>query len=374
MPRLRVVAVPAFVNRSVNPYNALLYGAVRRVGATVVEAAPWRLLGRRPDVLHVHWPDYFFSAPGMLKAIAKSLLLMGVVGVARTRQARVVWTIHNVRPHEEWHARWEARMWRWFVARVDGYIALTAAGQAAALARFPALGGRPGFVIPHGHYRDEYPDEVDRAAARAALDLPPDARVVTFLGAIRPYKNLPALIDAFRGVPGAEWRLLVAGKPASDELEGAIRRRAAGDPRIRLDLAFVPKERVQHYLRAADLVVFPYREILNSGSALLALSFERPILVPERGAMAELRDAVGGEWVRTYAGEPTAATLVGAMAWVRATPRDPARLLRDLDWEEIARQTLEAYEAVRRVAATRPRQTKPTPLIYAPQRRTEFNR
>ncbi len=352
---MRIVAVPAFVNRTVNPYNALLYGAVRRVGATVVAAAPWRLLGRRPDVLHVHWPDAFFSARRLPKAVATSLLLMLVVLAARMRKARVIWTVHNLRPHEEWHARWEARMWCWFVARVDGYIALTAGGQAAALARFPELGGRPGFVIPHGHYRDEYPAEVDRGAARAALGLPADARVVAFLGAIRPYKNLPALLAAFRGVPGEGWRLLVAGKPAGDDLEAEIRRGAAGEGRVRLDLAFVPKARVQLYLRAADLVVFPYREILNSGSALLALSFDRPILVSERGAMAELAAAVGPEWVRTYGGELTAATLVEAMAWARGCPRDPARLLRDLDWEEIARRTVLAYEAVGRYEAARPR-------------------
>jgi len=351
---MRVVALPAFVNRAVNPYNALLYGAVRRLGATVVEAAPWRLLGRPPDVLHVHWPDAFFSARRLPGAVGKSLLLMGVVGTARLRQARVVWTIHNLRPHEERHARWEARMWRWFVARVDGYIALTAGGQAAALARFPALRGRPGFVIPHGHYKDEYPDEVDRGVARAALGLPPAAPVVVFLGAIRPYKNLPALIDAFRGVPGPAWRLLIAGKPADAALAGEIRRRAAGDGRIRLDLGFVPNDRVQHYLRAADLVVFPYREILNSGSALLALSFERPVLVPALGAMAELQGAVGAEWVRTYHGEPTPKSLAEAMAWARATPRDAKALLRDLDWEEIARQTVAAYEAFGRCEAARP--------------------
>ena len=355
---MRIVAVPAFINRKINPYNALLYGAVRRIGVTVVEAAPWRLLGRQPDVLHIHWPDYFFSAPGLVKAVAKSLLLMGVVGTARRRRARVIWTIHNLRPHEEWHPRWEARMWRWFVARVDGYIALTAGGQAAALERFPALCGRPGFVIPHGHYRDEYPAEVGREEARLALDLPAEAKVVAFFGAIRPYKNVPRLIEAFREAagmalaeesPGEAWRLLVAGKPATAELTAAVRAAAAGDARIRLDLAFVPTARVQLSLRAADLIVFPFAEILNSGSVLLALSFERPILVPGRGSMAEMRQAVGAEWVRTYEGALTGEVLRNAMAWARETPRDPDRLLDDLDWDEIGRQTVAAYEAVRRV-------------------------
>lgn len=343
---LRVVAVPAYRNRATNPYNALLYAAVGRTGVRVEEVSPWRLLRAGYDVLHVHWPEYLFDAPRFGLALLRGLLFVAAIRWARWTGAKIVWTVHNVRAHEPWHARWGERMWRWFARRTDGYIALTPGGRRAALERFPTLDGRPGFVIPHGDYREAYPNEVSRAAARAALGLPAAARVVCFFGAVRPYKNVPALVAAFRGVPGADWRLVVAGKPATPELGAEVAARATGDGRVRLDLGFVPNERVQLFLRAADLLVFPYREIQNSGSALLALSFDRPVLVPERGAMAELREAVGAEWVRTYGGELDAAALMAAMAWAEATPRDGARLRRALDWEAIARETVRAYEAV----------------------------
>lgn len=345
---MRIMAAPAFLNRRLNPYNALLYSALDRAGATIVEASPWALVRSRQDVIHVHWPEYLFSAPTLGRAVVQALLLAAVVVAVRARRTRIVWTVHNVGAHQPWHPRLEARMWRWFVDHVDGYIALTPGGRAAALQRFPALRQRPGFVIRHGHYRDAYPDEVTPAAARAALGLPAEARVVAFLGAIRPYKSLPALIAAFRAVPGDDWRLVVAGKPSPAQPLGPILRPAAEDPRIVLHLGHVPDHRVQVYLRAADLLVFPYREVLNSGSAFLALSFGRPVLVPALGAMAELRETVGAEWVRTYRGELGAGTLVEAMAWARTTPRDPSQLLRDLDWDEIAQETLGAYEAVRR--------------------------
>jgi beta-1,4-mannosyltransferase len=99
-------------------------------------------------------------------------------------------------------------------------------------------------------------------------------------------------------------------------------------------------------LRAADLVVLPYREILNSGSAILALSFARPVLVPAQGAMTELQRDMGREWVRTYPGELRPRTLADALHWARQTPRDPARLFPNMSWETIARQTLRAYLAI----------------------------
>lgn len=351
---MRVMALPAFLNRASNPYNALLYSAVARAGVGVDDFSVWKLLVARPDVLHVHWPDYFFSAPRPWETAAKALGFVLLIGSVRLRRTPVVWTVHNLRAHEQRHARLEARLWRWFVRRIDGYIALTAGGQAAALARFPTLGSRPGFVIPHGHYRDEYPDQVGRDAARADLGLPHLAPVVCFLGAIRSYKNVPELVDAFRLVSDPAWRLVIAGKPSPADLGPALAGRAAAEARIRLDLEFVPRERVQLYLRAADLLVFPYRDVLNSGSALLALSFGRPILVPERGAMAELRQTVGAEWVRTYWGELRAETLVEAMAWATTTPRDERPVLRELDWDEIANQTVLAYKAVRRRRAATP--------------------
>ena len=345
--RVRVLALPAFRNRSVNPYNALLYTAVERLGPTVDEVSPRQLVGLRHDVVHIHWPEYVFDAPGTAKAVAKSLAFALVLTALRRRHTKVVWTIHNLAAHDQWHGRWAGGMWRWFANRVDGYIALSAGGQAAALQRFPMLRRRPGFVIPHGHYRGEYPDSVTREGARAALALPAAAKVVVFVGAIRPYKNVPMLLEAFRLVPGADWRLVVAGQPATPALAADLVARAADDGRVRVDLAFVPRELLQVYLRAADLVVLPYRDVLNSGSAMLALSFDRPVLVPARGAMAELRERVGAEWVCTYEGELTPSLLTEAMDWAGRAPHGASKRLDDLGWDEIARQTVRAYEAVR---------------------------
>lgn len=93
-------------------------------------------------------------------------------------------------------------------------------------------------------------------------------------------------------------------------------------------------------------MVLPYREILNSGSAILALSFGRPLLVPAQGALCELAQRAGAAWVRTYIGELQPATIREALDWAAVTPRDPAQLFRELSWETIARQTLLAYQAI----------------------------
>ena len=50
------MAWPAFANRLENPYNALLYSALRELDVEVVEFSVQRLLfGPRADILHLHW-------------------------------------------------------------------------------------------------------------------------------------------------------------------------------------------------------------------------------------------------------------------------------------------------------------------------------
>ncbi|MDY7008651.1 MAG: hypothetical protein SWX82_33215 [Cyanobacteriota bacterium] len=51
------------------------------------------------------------------------------------------------------------------------------------------------------------------------------------------------------------------------------------DSRIKLKFGFVPDKKLQEYFRAANFVVLPFKDILNSGNALLALSFDCPVLV-----------------------------------------------------------------------------------------------
>ncbi len=94
-----------------NPYLDLLYGALEREGVPFEPdarlTAGW-LVGARRRVrwLHIHWPQslYRFSrGPRVLRG-AISWLKLGVfsarLALARALGYRLVWTIHQVLPHE----------------------------------------------------------------------------------------------------------------------------------------------------------------------------------------------------------------------------------------------------------------------------------
>jgi glycosyltransferase involved in cell wall biosynthesis len=343
---MKILAAPAFKNRRANPYNAALYSAVEAAGATVGEFSKLRVLFGRWDILHLHWPEGPLHAKSGVKAAVIAAYHLLRLAYARSRGAKIVWTVHNLASHHTAHPKLERWFWKTFIPLTDATIHLSRSGLELARQKFPALAEKPHSVIPHGHYRDCYTNDSDWASAREALGLAPDRSVIAFVGQIKPYKNVPALARAFAGTTEPHSTLLVAGKPGDAAIETELQQLARNDSRLVCRLGLIPEESMQHYLNACDLAVFPYREILNSGSAILALSFNRPVLVPARGAMAELREAIGSEWVMTYEGELTSDILREALRWAEETPRPATCDLAPLEWEAIAQKTLNAYETV----------------------------
>ncbi|HEY0463270.1 MAG TPA: glycosyltransferase, partial [Polyangiaceae bacterium] len=280
---LRILARPAYSSFKHNPYTSLLYREVERAGLEVVEYRPYRAPLGPWDVMHVHWPESVFDHT-LIEALPTTESLLMAARYARRQGTKLLWTIHNLRAHEYRHRALEERFWQRFIAELDGVIALTPAGLAAARARFDGLAKVPAWVVPHPHYRGQYQDTTDRASARAELGLPAEGKVLLAFGRMYEYKNVPALLRALRAAPSDPWTVVVAGKPRSPAVERELREAAAGDERVRFQLEYIESSKAQLYFRAADLVVEPYREILNSGTALLALSFDRPVLVPHHGA------------------------------------------------------------------------------------------
>lgn len=341
-----VAAAPAFSTRHANPYNALLYEAIVEQGVTVREYAPVDLLRTRPDIVHLHWPELLLLSShrawqNRLRLASFELLIR----LARLRGTRLVWTVHNDGAHEGGDSpALQRRMERMLARTVDGVFTLSGAGEVAFRDRFgPDI---PVFRTPHGHYRDAYPLDAEPDAARATLGIDAGTTLLAAVGQVRPYKNLPALLAAARAIEDPRLRVAVAGRPASAAEGSALRAAAGDDPRLLLELERLDDERMGTWLRAADAVVLPYRRILNSGAAILALSAGRPVIVPAIGAMPELAEAVGDRWVYLYEGEITPAVLEGALHWLRSAPRPVRPDLSALDWPPIAAATIAGYRIV----------------------------
>ncbi len=307
----------------------------------------------RPDVFHVHWLHrYFVTERPVVTAILGVRLLVELL-VLRVLGIEIVWTVHNLADHERRSPRIEMAV-RHLTARLCDRVIVhcdNARDLVVEEYRLPDSVVERIEVVPHGNYIGSYRNEVDRATAREALDLDEDARVFLYFGLIRPYKNVRKLIRTFRAVEDEDARLLVVGSPWNDALRDEILDLAAIDERVRPVLTFVPDEDIQLYMNAADVAVFPFEEVLTSGTALLAMSFARPVIAPQRGCVAALLDEEGG-----FAYDPDEpnglrdALLAALDADLDGMGAYNYEKVSQFDWGTIARKTARAY---RRGAADR---------------------
>jgi beta-1,4-mannosyltransferase len=87
---LRVLAIPAFENRDLNPYNALLYEHLEPLGVITDEWSPAAVRSGSYDLVHIHWPDLRLQEPRWAKALANAAETLRDLRRLRGRGARIL--------------------------------------------------------------------------------------------------------------------------------------------------------------------------------------------------------------------------------------------------------------------------------------------
>jgi glycosyltransferase involved in cell wall biosynthesis len=293
-------AVPAtvgfFPNYPENPYQRMLYRSAVASGLRVVPLAdPGASPVVRDDgkdldrhVLHIQWTAPLLQvATGPFDAARRLEVFKESVARFRERGGRVLWTVHNVLPHEVRFRVAEVELCE-FLAQAADRIHVLGEETLAAAAPVYRIPPEKVAVIPHASYLDVYPDFVGRDEARRRLGLLEGEVGILLFGVIRPYKGLDQLFEVFERALAADprLRLLVAGQPSASAQVNEWRERCAAHPRIVSALRYIDPAEVQVWMRAADLVVLPYTSVLNSGALHLALTFGRPVIAPALGVVA----------------------------------------------------------------------------------------
>jgi glycosyltransferase involved in cell wall biosynthesis len=306
---MRIIVLP----RDPNPYQSLLYEEMERLGARIdylgeltashtlnllllpLEVTARRIVGAR--LIHLHWV-FGFTLPGSRRFLivrrAAQVWFTIWLRVCKLLGMHLIWTAHNALPHEPVFANdVSARR-----ALVDASN-LVIVHSDSTLAELAASGVvvRRSVVVQHG--------PIVPASSMAPLRTPGlsgSPRRFLFFGRIQEYKGVDDLLAAFLAMPGdITAHLTVAGQCDNPELRSrlfALARR--GGSRVLLRLERIRDEEVTPLLSAADVVALPFRHVSTSGSAILALSHGRPLIVPDLPALADLP----AEAVLRYGGEP----------------------------------------------------------------------
>ena len=195
----------------------------------------------------------------------------------------------------------------------------------------------------------------DRVAARIALGVPADARVIGIVGRFGPFKGHELLIDAFekiaRGNPSAH--LLVGG--GGGPCEAAVRARGAQSPAAdRIHFTGFREDPLPCY-QALDFLAIPSTNEGMSNAALEAMACGVPILANAScGHEQIITDGVEGRLADLRSADSLAAELAAFLATPALLIDKGANARRRVEQHFSLARMLDAYEQLYRAAARRP--------------------
>jgi glycosyltransferase involved in cell wall biosynthesis len=232
--------------------------------------------------------------------------------VARCFFRKVVVTVHDVEPLIESRSIPLLMNLIYFMAKKIVVHNVASQKELKMISRIPT---EKICVIRHGNYLDTIGDIPNKALARNKLGLKDNANIILFFGQIKNVKGLDILLEAMVNVveehPDAV--CLIAGRPWKleyREFELLIDRLGIKQ-NIVADIRYIPDDEIKYFYSASDLVVLPYRKIYQSGVLLLAMSYQRPVLVSNLPGMTEIvSDGVNGHVFETGSVESLAEKII----------------------------------------------------------------
>jgi glycosyltransferase involved in cell wall biosynthesis len=302
LPRLLHMILVLFTSDSggKNPYHRLLFDALSQNSVQPIyhDFPIFLPLTRKIlsnddiEVIHLDWLyDLYIARDYTESRLLNTIITLGraiwfCVDICAVKLCgvKLVWTVHNLYHHERYYPRTE-RILNIIIARLVDRITVKCADakqmvhDAYAVRDISKIS-----IVPDGHYIEAYPNNVERNKARTWLNVE-DAFVYMFFGSIRSYKGVVQLCNTFRSIDDDDAVLWIVGSPKTEELESEISSLATLDPRVHTQFESIPEDEVQYYMNSADVVVFPYQRILNSGSVYLGLSFGKRIIAPRIGCI-----------------------------------------------------------------------------------------
>ena len=283
-----------------NPYQALLYsrahasgfapvGLVRRsdFGALKVASA----MGARA-ILHLHWTSEVLAESIDEEDASKRVTeFIQELHDLRSEGVYVVWSVHNVLPHRCPYPSVEARLRAELAELVDVVHVMAGDTIVETSVHYRIPEGKV-IEVPHPSYVGAYPNFMERPLARFELGYEPSDLVVGMVGSIQPYKGLSefALAVEHEMQRNPDLRALVAGIPGRDEASRHLITELQRANHIDLLPRRLDDTEIATVVSALDAAVLPYRASLNSGAALLALSFGVPIVAPITGSFRHFLD------------------------------------------------------------------------------------
>lgn len=275
-----------------NPFYTMINDHLVRQGVslkyTTDRDEALQLAKRVPSlVVHFHQLEPFYhpgeKTPEAVSERAESFLEF--MRKLKAASAKLVWTKHNPLPHDGQFSVIDMRVERAALDLVDRVVLLSE-GAAKELVEYDNKLAH----VPHPEFKGVYGRKVGKCLARNHLGLPEDAHIFACIGELKPYKRHLMQIEAFkeccaRYSGDKDPFLLFVGNPGPPDYIKSLT--DLEEDRIKIIPKDIANEEMRYWMSAIDVSLFAFERIWVSGSVLLSLSYDVPVVVPDVGYLDE---------------------------------------------------------------------------------------
>ncbi len=292
-PVVRVLMYPAAEQ---NPFLVVTRDQIENLGGKVtmlhsLDSGELLRLAPKHDILHIFNIEEYtspFASPEMLHQAEHFAKRFFNLTVAKKMGMKLFWTLYNEPKGNFSSQRLERLGRKMMFHQADKILCPSNTTRNLLLERYPTLPDWKVVHLPHHNFQGYFPKQVSKRQAWDYLGIRPKGKVFICFGGIHPYKGLTDVIPLFGKHPLKEHTLIVAGNPSNKHYAATIEGLCAQYDNVHTFLRYVSRDDLQYYLQAADIFVMPFKDVLNSGSMMLALSFGKPLVAPAVGAIPEV--------------------------------------------------------------------------------------
>ncbi len=281
-----------WLNPIVNYYTQ----AMSKYAEVITAVSPFWDSNLKFDIINIQWPEVLISNQeydkNLLKKLEKRLLFWKELGT------KIAVTCHNKLPHEQ--KELDKEIYNLIYSNADGIIHL---GNYS-LNEFKTSSqykDKEQIVIYHPNYLD-LKSSMSKTEARKRLGLNNEDIVFMSFGKIRKQEEEDMLVTAFSMFENKKNKKLIITnsrtlsyktgrrKPFS-RLKYEIRKRRLAAKNIEIEEnKFIYDDDIQIYMHAADVIITPRINNLNSGVLFLAYSFKKLTIAPAIGNIKEFQE------------------------------------------------------------------------------------
>ncbi|WP_263834166.1 glycosyltransferase family 4 protein [Salinibacter sp.] len=305
-----------------------------------------RVLRDAPAIIHFQW----------LPLLDASKAELFVVKRIQQRGIKVVYTVHDLLPLTEVGDSISEQRQRYstLYQQVDALICHTQESKTRLVEEFGVNESKI-WHIPHGPLTPvQSSTSSDVVNVEELVPEETDGPTVVLFGVLRPYKGYDYLLETWPKVIDEldEARLIIVGRADNNvqsEIESLVEEGGIGASVNRI-YRYVSDPELMAIIDAADVLVYPYRDITQSGALFTGMGEGKAIVATDEGGLGEtLRDGETARLVEYGNSNQLADALVGLLRHPEKRAELGRTARRDLNtrlsWEEIAQKTIECYQS-----------------------------